>query len=245
MFFKKLFEIWTGQSLYNDMLNEFIGMLDKCTTMFGYMHDFFSGEKEPMDYKDEIFRSDKEINEMTRTIRKQVIEHLTVNPGEDLAACLILMSVVKDAERIGDFCKNMWEAIYLYGKPILENADPERFKIIDELTDTLNSVFGATRNSFMNSNSELADSALKCTIEIAARTDKLIEDLFCSELPTKQVVLFTLFSRYMKRIASHLGNIASTVILPLHMIDFPDKPTRKGGSAEPGSAPYCAQPPEE
>ena len=41
-------------------------------------------------------------------------------PGVDVPACLVLMSVVKDAERIGDYCKNVLDAAKSEAQPLKE-----------------------------------------------------------------------------------------------------------------------------
>jgi phosphate transport system protein len=55
--------------------------------------------------KDSIYTRDQSVNELERSIRRKILRHLTIHPGDDVAACLALMSVAKDAERIGDYCK--------------------------------------------------------------------------------------------------------------------------------------------
>jgi phosphate uptake regulator len=250
MFFKKLYEYWTGQSLYNEMLKEFLRMLDLCTGMFELMQDFFTGMKKPILCKSKIFQDDKQINRSERKIRKQIMEHLAVNPEEDLPACLILMSVVKDAERIGDFCKNLWEAVHYYGEPIANDLPADYLKFLEVTTDDLQEIFRLTRTAFEKSDSSIADDAVQEALEIAIRCDSMIEELFESNLPARQAVAMTLFMRYMKRIASHLGNISSTVILPLHKIDFPERPRVKGtqltaDELEESSPAACEAPPEK
>ncbi len=49
---------------------------------------------------------DKSTNRLVRTVRKILIAHLAFNK-QDASACLILMSVVKDAERLVDECRSL------------------------------------------------------------------------------------------------------------------------------------------
>ena len=56
-----------------------------------------------------------------------------------------------------------------------------------------------------------------------ARTFKIIEELAKSNLSTNEAVCFTLMARYYKRIAAHLTNIATSVILPLTDLDYFDE----------------------
>ena len=54
--------------------------------------------------------------------------------------------------------------------------------------------------------------------------DEVIDKLAKSdELSTNEAVSYTLIARYYKRIAAHLANIATSVILPLNDLDFYDE----------------------
>lgn len=70
---------------------------------------FVEGESEA-DELEAISKSDIEINKLERSIRKQLIAHLilTRDPG-NVSYCLLLMSLVKDVERLGDYAKNVAE----------------------------------------------------------------------------------------------------------------------------------------
>ena len=68
------------------------------------------------DVRTPLYERDVAVNELERSIRRKVLRHLTVNPGHDVAICLALMSVAKDAERIGDYCKNVFEVGVFYTK---------------------------------------------------------------------------------------------------------------------------------
>ena len=48
------------------------------------------------------------------------MEHLSINPGRDVPGCLALMSLVKDAERMGDYAKNIFGLAEELGEAQLE-----------------------------------------------------------------------------------------------------------------------------
>jgi phosphate uptake regulator len=39
----------------------------------------------------------------------------------------------------------------------------------------------------------------------------------------REAVLYTLLARYLKRVCLHLSNIASSVVMPLHKLDYFDE----------------------
>ena len=60
---------------------------------------------------------DDVVDDGERMVRRTILQHLTVNPQQDLVASLILVSMVQDAERIGDFARGMAELIDLARSP--------------------------------------------------------------------------------------------------------------------------------
>ena len=56
-----------------------------------------------------IYEMDKKINHFERDVRRKIMTHLTVNPQQDLSSGLVLVSVVIDIERIGDYTKNIYD----------------------------------------------------------------------------------------------------------------------------------------
>ncbi len=42
-------------------------------------------------------------------------------------------------------------------------------------------------------------------------------------LSNRQAVTYTLLARFQKRIAAHLGNIASSLVMPIHKLDYFDE----------------------
>ena len=54
--------------------------------------------------------------------------------------------------------------------------------------------------------------------------DRVVEQVLDAPgLTNRQVVAYTLAARYHKRIAAHLGNIASSLVMPLHKLDYFDE----------------------
>ncbi|MFH0964118.1 MAG: PhoU domain-containing protein [Planctomycetota bacterium] len=99
---RELIEAWKGQDLQSRMLDEFDEMLAAAQWIFEQASAALLGEEGAEGVRDEIALRDRKIKELEARIRKQIIEHLTIRPGKDVTGCLIMMSVVKDAERIGD-----------------------------------------------------------------------------------------------------------------------------------------------
>ena len=59
----------------------------------------------------DVYSRDVRINQLERAIRKKALTHLAINDTRDLAFCFVLINVVKDTERIGDYVKNMLDPV--------------------------------------------------------------------------------------------------------------------------------------
>lgn len=218
---KELLDMLRAKSPLNSMLAEFTQMIEKTEWMFDASTQVLMCEKPAEEVKDEIYAKDREVNEHQRSIRRKIIRHLSVQPGTDVPACLMLMSVVKDAERMGDFCKNIFEV----GTMLDVTFDSGRYKTpLLELSEQVENLFGKTRKAFERSDEEIARSIMAKGAHISKQCDMLLKQLIVDNLPTKKAVGYTLLARYFKRISSHLTNIASSVVTSVDNLDYLDEP---------------------
>jgi phosphate uptake regulator len=130
------------------------------------------------------------------------------------------MSVVKDAERLGDYAKNLLEVSGLLEKPVNKDTYMGLFNGIEQ---EISDLFKQTKEAFIESDENKAAKSWEYQKEIKQRCDEIIRKLARSSLSVNEAVCFTLTARYFKRIASHLTNIATSVILPLTELDYFDE----------------------
>ena len=219
--FKKLISALKERPLLDQMLSEMEQMLAEAVHMYRPVAEVFTGQRPPTKETHRmIYETDRKINHLQRRIRKQLVEHLIVAPGADVPICLILMSITKDAERVGDLCKNLLEVAEDLDGRLGGGRYEERFKNIMRETEGL---FQPTVEAFRKSDKRLGHKALERARELAKGCDEVIKDLMGDQLPCRQAVLFTLLARHLKRICSHLSNISSSVIMPLHKLDYFDE----------------------
>ncbi|GAB4337332.1 MAG: phosphate signaling complex protein PhoU [Candidatus Abyssubacteria bacterium] len=217
---KELLDLLRAKSPLNDMLDEFTMMVDKTERMFDAAIKALLHRKDVKEVGSLIYTMDKEVNEHQRSIRRKIISHLTLHPKADVPACLVLMSVVKDAERVGDYCKNIYELATMFDVEF----DRGRYKTpLKELGEQVENLFGKTRKAFAWSDEETANSIITKGEAISKQCDMLISQLIVDNLPTKKAVAYTLLARYIKRVASHLVNIATSVVTSVDNLDFTDE----------------------
>jgi phosphate transport system protein len=218
--FENLLSFWRGKDFLIQVFTEFKDMLDDAEFMFRAVCDsLVENIKEP-DLKKKIYEADKKINVFEKDIRKRIVEHLSLQPSVDVTACLLLMSVVKDAERLGDYSKNLYQVTELLEKPI----DKALFlKFFDEIHKDILKLFEQTKEAFLESDDTKAQLSWDYETKIAKRCDNIIAELAQSNLAVNQAVCFALIARYFKRLVAHLTNIATSVVLPLSDLDYFDE----------------------
>ncbi len=222
--FKNFLSFWSGKDFLSQILEDFNKMQEETKQMFTDVLSKLLESKEEKGLKDKIYSLDKRVNELEREIRKRIVEHLSVQPTIDVPACLLMMSVVKDSERIGDYCKNLYEVTEL----LQGSLDKTRFGgLFDNMDRQLVEEFDKTIGAFKNSDAQLAKDVLNIETGIVKNCDDILKKLSKSDLRTNEAVCYTLMARYFKRIAAHLANIGSSVILPISDLDFFDEKLRR------------------
>ncbi|MDO4574365.1 MAG: PhoU domain-containing protein [Planctomycetia bacterium] len=171
--------------------------------------------------KEDLLGADKMVNRFERQIRKELVVHASVR-GQIEPEILVMMSVAKDAERLGDYSKNIFDMGTISPYPP-EGDDKERLLILRTLVER---IFTECRQVFENKNEELATKIIRETTWIAKHCDHNTTRLLQLDKPTPRTASDVLMYRYMKRMVSHLRNICSSIVQPVHKIDFTKKWTR-------------------
>ncbi|MCQ9207029.1 MAG: hypothetical protein NG740_04020 [Omnitrophica bacterium] len=222
--FENLLSFWKSKGFLTEVLEEFKTMLSETRHMFeSVCAGLIEGKADP-GLKDKIYELDKKVNLLEKEIRKRVVEHLSIQPSVDVPMSLILMSVVKDAERVGDYCKNIFEIIGLLNKPLRKEAFEELF---DRIDGQILEVFKKTQKAFIESDEKVAKEILYLEMGIVRNCDEILRKISKSDFPTNEAVCLALLARYFKRIVAHLANIGSSVILPITDLDFFDEKLRR------------------
>ncbi len=218
--FKNLLHFWKGQDFLKQVLDEFKNMLDDSQIMFNAVCAKLLDNIAEDGLRDKIYSIDRKVNELQRDIRKRIIGHLSIQPSVDVSTCLLLMSVIKDAERLGDYAKNIFEVSKLAETPLNKEKYKDLFNNIEE---EISELFVDTKKAFMESDENEAEKTWALKKEISNRCDSILKRVAKSELSVNEAVCFTLLARYFKRIAAHLTNIATSVIVPITDLDYFDE----------------------
>ncbi len=217
--FKQLFSALRGSETLDNAFAEFSEMLEHASWMFVRANDVLRRQIDAADARDLLYERDKSINALLRSIRRKIIRHLTINPGMDVAASMALMSVAKDAERIGDYCKNVFEVGQFYRQDfhIARYHEP-----LEDMRQEVEALFEQVQAAFRESSASQAKEAIAAAKKIRTKSDGIIEQLLLDDtsIETHEAVAYSLLARHYKRVAAHLSNIATAVRGRLEDLDF-------------------------
>jgi len=215
-FFKHLFGGSQPSSLLEESIARFAGMLDLAEDLLTKARPHLLDPETPRELIDEARKIDKRSNALEREVRKLLVEHLSFRHS-DGPACLVVMSVAKDGERLVDECRNLFDLAELLDGPL-----PERYaRPLGERVEAVTGLVAQTRRAFTENDEraalEIAEGEKPFLAELKTSQDRILED---AELGPRQAVIASRAFRIVHRLRAHLANIASTVILPVHRIDF-------------------------
>ena len=219
--FRELLSIFRSKDVLAEMGENFTRMLQLAHEMTLTAGAVFFGKKIPQQERDYLYQQDIRVNQSERSIRKQVVAHLSIQGNRlDVPYCLLLMSLVKDVERLGDYAKNILE---------LADVGPDQFpedEVVTELQSIRQGVedlFEAALKILSSSESDQALRLIREGREIAQRSDSLIESIARANYDASTTTALVLGTRYYKRIGGHLLNVISSVVMPLHKVDYFDE----------------------
>ncbi len=219
--FRELIRIFRGDNPLGRMGDNFTKMLGLArdqTIRAGQI--FFSKPASPEE-RTQIYKQDVKVNKLERKIRKQVIAHLSVaGNSADVPYSLLLMSLVKDVERIGDYAKNLAETLDVSGAIL---PDDDTVAELREIRNGIESTFEAVAEVFARSDEEEAVALIRQGRDMSHRCDALIDRIAKGDYDAATTVAVTLGTRFYKRIGAHLLNILSGVVMPLHKLDYYDE----------------------
>jgi len=205
---------WQKKNLLTEVSGHCEEMLTIGRQMFEYsLSVLLDNERE----EEDIYAIDRRMNHLEVTVRRKIVEHLAVNPSQDVVAALFLAAIVGDIERIGDYCKNLVELARHYPEK-LEGPYIDRVR---EIEQRLFSAYENTIRAFHGGDSELARQVMETHAEIARECDQMTDKLLAdTTMCGRDAVIRALLLRFLKRVSAHLKNVASSLVNPYPRLGY-------------------------
>ena len=208
----------TGATSLKHMRAQFGQMLDEGRHVFDAAANAFLGGTDLEVIRADLFDTDKRINHAEQRIRREIVVHATVHGTPSFPACLVLMSVVKDAERVGDYAKNIFDLAELS-----PNLPPGTYRDdLINLKGRISGLMASCREAYDKQDTQTAQKMIQDLEEVEDHCDQQISDILTGEGQTELNATYALAYRYFKRVASHVFNVLTSIVQPIDKIDFSD-----------------------
>ena len=209
-----LFNFLTGSRppLVEQSMTDLGVMLDTADSMFAAATNSLL-DNEPLHV--DLSTQDDIINEREQTIRRSVLEHILADPRAELSLSLLLVSIVQDAERLGDLAKSIAKAADLASSPRMGR----HVEALREIRDRVQSAFPRVRRSFIVGDAKVGrvvmDEHAQTKVDVGDFLQRLAE---ADDLTSNEAVVLSISARMIGRTSSHLSNIVSAVALPFDQV---------------------------
>jgi len=197
---------------------KFEQMLEDGRHTFDATANTLLGGSDPEVIREDLFQTDKRINRMEQEIRRALVVHGAVHGTFSFPELLVMMSLVKDAERIGDYAKNIFD-LAVHNRTAF--AEDERQRLVD-LKDRISKVLVRARNIYDQQDEEAARRFLEDCDGLEDICDEAVHRLLAVKGLNKAASV--LAYRYFKRIISHVANIVTSLVVPIDKLDYFDEP---------------------
>jgi phosphate uptake regulator len=167
-----------------------------------------------------VYDRDIEVNKYQREVRREVLSHLTVAGSTDIYSGLILVSIIIDIERVGDYTKNIVELALNHPAKLHGGMFEEDLKKIEAAVED---TFGRVRKVLEATDVQDAEKLLNEYQWVNRLCDQHVIDYIKGldqALSSVDTVSLALYYRYLKRINSHLRNIVTSIVNPFDQIGF-------------------------
>ncbi|GEM_PF-187986 len=222
-----LIDFFRGGDEVDTLGSDFRKMLEITREMAAIVRPHVFDHSLDLEARRHVYKLDIEVNKLERSIRKRIVTHLSLQPNQ-VPYCLLLMTLVKDAERIGDYVKNVSEVGELGGKAV--PAGPLRDEL-ESLIELATELHEAAPVVVLEQDRERATELIQAGRAAGKRCDRLLVELSRTDLGAAQTTSMVLLTRFYKRIGAHLVNVLSSVVMPVHKVDFFDERTMSDASA--------------
>jgi phosphate transport system protein len=220
----ELVELFRPGNPMEGLSEDFGQMYSIAAEMAGIVEPHIFDHSLTLEQRSRIYKLDIKVNKLERSIRKRVVAHVTTSKGH-IPYCLLLMSLVKDVERIGDYIKNISEVSELGGGPIPEgDLRTELADLVNIAMELMNEAYPV----FDRQDTERAHELLQLGQSAGKRCDQLLVALARSDFNATQTTSMVLLTRFYKRVGGHLMNMLSGVLMPVHKVDFYDERITQG-----------------
>lgn len=168
--------------------------------------------------KREVRSTDMGINEAQKDVRRSLLIHAAVGPTE-LPLVLQYASIVKDAERIGDYSKNLYDLVK-FGANFSEAPDCDE---LERYRNKVSNLIVDAADVFEAKDAPAAQRLLGKADAFLDEYDVQVRAAYKSKGEVSDAVAHALYFRFLKRTTAHVMNVLTALVQPLDRLDSYDE----------------------
>tara|TARA_B100000427_G_C15512248_1_gene596763 strand:- start:1567 stop:2241 length:675 start_codon:yes stop_codon:yes gene_type:complete len=219
--FSDIVKLWNADDLLSQAWEESYSMMMLSNEIFTKAIQYLREGK-----NDEAIRKlkkrDIEINIFQKNVRRKVVTHYAISQNiDDLPSGLVLLNMVVDIERVGDYTKNILDLALLHPNTIRsEDISEELYSVEQEVV----SRFAKTIEVIQQQDEEKARRLLLTYKEtLTSVSDTVVNNCISGNIvlgDESKIVSMALYARYLKRIGAHLKNITTVLVNPFDAVGY-------------------------
>ena len=219
--FREIVKLWKSEDLLSQAWDESYKMMMLSNEMFTqaikYLREGENDETIRM-----LKKRDVEINTFQRDVRRKVVTHYAISQDiDDLPNGLVLLNMVVDVERVGDYTKDILDLALNHPNIIKsEEFSEDLYHVEQEVI----SRFSKTLEAIHTQDADVARSMMVSYKEtLTSVSDDIVNGCISGEITLgdeSKTVSLALYARYLKRIGAHLKNITTVLINPFDAVGY-------------------------
>ena len=220
--FKKFRELFSSENLLDTAFNTTLKMLEFDNKMYLASKETLR-EKNNAELSFDIRKTDRKINKYEREVRRNVLTHLSIAGTQNIVPGLVLISIVIDVERIGDYTKNIYG---LASKHKVQLSGGKYEKDLKKVEKIIKSNFEIVQEVLLSQDKKTARKIMQLEEDVSKVADNIVDNMILNKdksLNTSDSVTLAMYARYLKRINAHITNISSAIVNPFPRIGFREK----------------------
>ena len=219
--FREIVNLWKSEDLLSQAWDESYKMMMLSNEIFTQAIKYLR-EGENQDIIKALKKRDVEINIFQRDVRRKVVTHYAISQDiDDLPNGLVLLNMVVDVERVGDYTKNILDLALNHPNIIKsEEFSEDLYHVEQEVI----SRFSKTIEAIHTQDADVARSMMVSYKEtLTSVSDDIVNGCISGEITLgdeSKTVSLALYARYLKRIGAHLKNITTVLINPFDAVGY-------------------------
>ena len=219
--FREIVNLWKSEDLLSQAWDESYKMMMLSNEIFTQAIKYLR-EGENQDIIKALKKRDVEINIFQRDVRRKVVTHYAISQDiDDLPNGLVLLNMVVDVERVGDYTKNILDLALNHPNIIKsEEFSEDLYHVEQEVI----SRFSKTIEAIHTQDADVARSMMVSYKEtLTSISDDIVNGCISGEITLgdeSKTVALALYARYLKRIGAHLKNITTVLVNPFDAVGY-------------------------